>query len=154
MTIQIIKYQEQYWEDICRIHDAARKAELAYASLKEAFLPLEAVAVEEGLFEYKHLDVAVEDGQAVGFCAYSEEELAWLYVSPEKMRNGIGKQLALHAMAEEKALCYVETLRGNEPARRLYESLGFKIREILTGKMPGNEQFSVQVYSMFAERKL
>lgn len=153
MTIQIEEYQERYWEDICRIHDAARKVELAYASLEEAFLPLEEVAGEEGLFDYKHVEVALQDGQAVGFCAYSEEELAWLYVSPEVMRNGIGRQLAAHAMAQEESLCYVETLRGNEPARRLYESLGFEVKEILSGKMPGNERFSVQVYSMHANRK-
>ena len=94
----------------------------------------------------------MEDGEVVGFCAYSEEELAWLYVSPEKMRKGIGRQLAAHALEEEKALYYVETLMGNEPARKLYESLGFTVKEVLSGKMPGNERFSVQVYSMYAER--
>ncbi len=152
MAIAIKIYQQQYWEDICRIHDAARKMELKYASLEEAFLPLEAVAEKEGLFAYKHVEVALADGEVAGFCAYSEEELAWLYVSPEKMRKGIGRQLAAHALEEERALHYVETLLGNEPARKLYESLGFRVKEVLSGKMPGNEWFSVQVYSMYAER--
>ena len=90
-------------------------------------MPLEDVAEEEGLFEYKHIDVALLDNQVVGFCAYSEDELAWLYVLPEKMRIGIGKQLVAHALDIEKSLYYVETLLGNEPAKRLYESFGFFI---------------------------
>ncbi len=151
MDITIEKYDARYWEDICRVHDAARKIELKYASLEDAFLPLEAVAEEEELFAYKHLDVALLDGHAAGFCAYSEDELAWLYVSPEKMRNGIGKQLVAHALETEKSLNYVETLFGNEPAKRLYESFGFAVKEILSGKMPGNERFHVKVYSMYRD---
>ena len=73
MNIIIEKYDARYWEETSQIHDEARKIELEYASLTEAFLPLEAVYVEEGLFEYKHVDVALLDGQAVGFCAYSED---------------------------------------------------------------------------------
>lgn len=151
MNIMIEKYDAQYWKEICRIHDEARKKELGYASLEDAFLPLEDVAEEEGLFEYKHIDVALLDNQVVGFCAYSEDELAWLYVLPEKMRIGIGRQLVAHALDIEKSLYYVETLLGNEPAKRLYESFGFLVKEILSGKMPGNEQFQVKVYSMYRD---
>jgi len=151
MDITIEKYKDSYWKDICRVHDEARKIELKYASLEAAFLPLEAVAGEEGLFEYKHVDVALLDGHAVGFCACSEEELAWLYVLPENMRKGIGRRLAVHALDMEKSLSYVETLFGNEPARKLYESLGFSVREVLSGRMPGNEQFPVKVYSMYRD---
>ncbi len=151
MDITIKKYDAQDWQDLCRIHDAARKIELQYASLEDAFLPLEAVAEEEGLFEYKHVDVALLDHHVVGFCAYSEEELAWLYVLPEKMRLGIGRQLVAHALDTGKSIHYVETLLGNEPAKRLYESFGFSVKEILSGKMPGNEQFHVKVCSMYRD---
>lgn len=95
--------------------------------------------------------MALLDNQVVGFCAYSEDELAWLYVLPEKMRIGIGKQLVAHALDIEKSLYYVETLLGNKPAKRLYESFGFLVKEILSGKMPGNEQFQVKVYSMYRD---
>lgn len=149
VKVTIKKYDERYWNDICAIHDAARKEELRYASLEDAFLPLEAVAAEEGLLEYKHVEVALADNQVVGFCAYSEEELAWLYVAPEMMRKGIGRQLVAHALDTEKALCCVEALLGNEPARKLYESFGFSVKALLSGRMPGNEQFAVHVYSMY-----
>ena len=86
--MKIEKYKDCYWEDLCRIHNAARKIELQYASLEAAYLPLDIAAEREGLFEYDHLDVAVEDGRPVGFCAYTDEEIAWLYVLPERMRGG------------------------------------------------------------------
>lgn len=149
MGVTIQKYHEKFWDDLCAIHDSARKVELAYASLEDAFLPLADVAKEEGLFDYRHLDVALADGRPVGFCAYSEEELAWLYVLPEMMRKGIGRKLVEHALNTEKTISYVETLFGNEPARKLYESFGFSVKEILSGKMPGNERFHVRVYSMY-----
>ena len=151
MDITIETYDDKYWEEICRVHDASRKKELKYASLEDAFLPLEAVAEEEGLLEYPHVDVALLGNRVVGFCAYSVEELAWLYVLPEKMRIGIGRKLVAHALNTEKSLHYVETLLGNEPAKRLYESFGFTVKEILSGKMPGNEQFPVNVYSMYRD---
>lgn len=149
MEIAIENYTDSHWEELCQIHNEARKIELKSASLEEAFLPLEIVAEKEGLFEYKHLDVALEDDHAVGFCAYSEEEIAWLYVLPEKMRQGIGRRLVAHALAAEENLYYVEALCGNEPAKRLYESFGFSVKEILSGQMPGNEPFQVKVYSMY-----
>jgi len=151
MNIIIEKYDARYWEEISQIHDEARKIELGHASLMDAFRPLEEVVVEEGLFEYKHVDVALLDGQVMGFCAYSEDELAWLYVMPEKMRNGIGRQLVAHALDTEKSINYIEVLFGNEPAKRLYESFGFEEKEIISGKMPGNERFRVKVYGMYRD---
>ena len=40
----------------------------------------------------------------------------------------------------------IEALVGNEPARALYESMGFEVTGIESGKMPGNEEFAVKVY--------
>lgn len=112
---------------------------------------METVVEEEGLFEYKHVEVALLDEQVVGFCAYSEDELAWLYVRPENMRTGIGKQLVAHALETEKSIYYIEVLFGNEPAKWLYERFGFLEREIISGRMPGNEQFHVKVYGMYRD---
>lgn len=153
MNIMIEKYGAQYWKEICRIHDEARKEELKCASLEAAFLPLEIAAEKEGLFAYKHIDIALQENHAVGFCAYSEEEIAWLYVLPEKKRQGIGRQLVAHALSVETDIDYVEALFGNEPAKKLYESFGFSVREIVSGQMPGNEQFLVNVYSMYRNQK-
>lgn len=146
--ITIKKYNDTYWDDICAAHDGARKIELENAGLEAAFLPLSKAAKSEGLFDYEHLDVAVEGAKAIGFCAYSREELAWLYVLPEKMRCGIGRRLVEHALSEEPGIYYIEVLFGNEPAKKLYESFGFSVAEVLEGKMPGNESFGVKVLAM------
>lgn len=141
-------YCERDWQDICKAHDAARKQELALAGLEAAFLQLSVAAEREDLFEYELL-VWEEKGTAVGFVAFTEDELAWLYVNPQYQRRGIGRSLAEHALKKmipgEKM---VEVLFGNEPARTLYRSLGFDQETIVRGKMPGNEEFDVTVYQM------
>lgn len=99
-------------------------------------------------FDYPHIDVATLNGDIVGFSAYTDDELAWLYVSPKAMRKGIGKRLAQKAIYTGPNIQYIEVLYGNEPARKLYESLGFHVQETVQGVMPGNESFKVKVYRM------
>lgn len=130
--MRIVPYASEHWEAICRIHDAARKIELELADLSGAFLPLEVAAEREGLFD-DQVNVAVMDGEVVGFCAYTDEEFAWLYVSPERMRRGVGRALIAHALARQPGISSIEVLKGNEPARRLYERMGFSVRETLMG---------------------
>lgn len=146
--MMITTYTPDYWEDIQKVHDPARMQELTLAGLEEAFLPLTIAAEREGLFDYR-LYVALEENTAVGFVAFTEDELAWLYVRPDHQRRGIGRALAQFALAkmeaEDKS---VEVLFGNEPARNLYHSLGFTKETIVHGKMPGNESFPVTVWQM------
>ena len=118
---------------VAEIHDAARRIELALAGLEDAFLPFEIAAEREDFY---------------GFSAYTDEELAWLYVDPARFRTGIGRSLVQHALQVEPDICCIEALCGNEPARQLYERFGFSVDEIVEGRMPGNESFHVKVYSM------
>jgi len=93
--------------------------------------------------------VAMENENAVGFVAFTEEELAWLYVRPDYQRRGIGRALAefaLDKMTEKEKS--VEVLFGNIPARNLYHGLGFTRETIIHGVMPGNESFPVTVWQM------
>ncbi len=144
-------YKKDDWAAIERIHDCARKVELEHAGLEAAFLPLKIAAERENLMDYEGLFVAECDQMVAGFLACTEEELAWLYVGPEFMRRGIGRKLSRHALSAFPDIRYVEVLKGNEPAKNLYESLGFRVVGIEKGAMPGNEKFAVEVYSM--ERK-
>lgn len=97
----------------------------------------------------QELCLAGLDGQAVGFVAFSQEELAWLYVRPDCQRRGVGRALAVFAlenMASGKKS--VEVLAGNEPARVLYRNLGFTKEKLLHRHMPGNEEFEVSAWQM------
>ena len=83
-----------------------------------------------------------------GFIAFSKEEIAWLYVDINNTRKGIGKSLLSFALDKVKPNVSIEVLKGNLPAIFLYSSMGFKITETLSGKMPGNEHFLVTVHIM------
>lgn len=144
-------YQNTDFPALESIHDPARMNELSLAGLSPAFLPLAIAAEREGLFDYEIL-VAEQDGQPLGFVAYSEDELAWLYVAPTAQGQGLGKAL-VQAVLERKPKrpFYVEVLKGNYPAKNLYESFGFTLKECLTGKLPGNEAYEVEVWFMQLE---
>ena len=131
---------------LASIHDAARREELHYAGLDAAFLPFCIAAERENFFQYT-IVVAVIGGTPVAFAAYSEEELAWLYVHPSCKRQGIGRALVEY-VRKEKGRMTAEVLVGNVPARRLYEACGFCVTGTAEGRMPGNESFYVRVWEM------
>lgn len=125
--IDIIPYQHSDLEAIETIHDRARKIELGYARLEKAFIPFKIAAEREHFFDYDGIFVAEADGTTAGFAACSKKELAWLYVSPDFMRRGVGRALASYALDKFPEIKYVEVLFGNCPAKALYESLGFEV---------------------------
>lgn len=146
-NLQIRKYEHQDWERIQAIHDSARKLELNLARLDDAFIPLVQAAEAEGLFEY-NVYVACLNSIPVGFIAYSQEEIAWLYVDPMYTKKGIGKSLVMYVLEKQLKNKHIsiEVLKGNEPALALYRSCGFIDKEIVSGIMPGNEHFHVTVH--------
>lgn len=147
MVFQIRPYEEKDFEHLAAIHDPARKNELALASLSNAFLPFKVAAEREGLFDYT-VYVAEHNQMIVGFVAFSKEEVAWLYVDVNFSRKGVGKCLMDFALRQLGDDVSIEVLAGNEPALGLYRSFGFKIKETVHGKMPGNERFPVTVHVM------
>ena len=138
MTVTIRPYQTADWARLCEIHDAARLDELGQTVGKDAFLTLEQTAENEGLFE-NQLFVADVDQKIRGFVAYSEEELAWLYVDPPFYRKGVGRALLQHAVAQAGPDMMIEVLEGNAPALGLYLSEGFAVTKRVEGKLAGNE---------------
>ena len=144
-SLSVRPYRDSDWPRLQAIHDAARRSELALAGLSAAFLPLEVAAPREGLFDYT-LAVAELEGAVAGFAAYTQEELAWLYVDPPLARRGVGRALVEHALGEMGRPASIEVLAGNAPALALYQRLGFRQVETVRGKMPGNEAFPVTVH--------
>lgn len=146
--LAIRPYRPEDFPGIERVHDRARRIELRYAGLEEAFLPLRIAAEREDLFAYPGLFVAELGGEIAGFAACTQEELAWLYVDPAHFRKGVGRALAEHALQRFPGIRHVEVLSGNAPAKALYARLGFVTAATERGRMPGNEAFSVQVDCM------
>lgn len=146
--LAIRPYRPEDFPGIERVHDSARRIELRYAGLEDAFLPLRIAAEREDLFAYPGLFVAELGGEIAGFAACTQEELAWLYVDPAHFRKGVGRALAEHALQRFPGIRRVEVLSGNAPAQALYARLGFVTAATERGRMPGNEAFSVQVDCM------
>jgi len=139
MTIR--PYEPSDWPRLCEIHDPARQDELRAFGQPEAFLPLEQAAGNEGLFE-SDLHVAEVDGLVEGFVGLKSDEVTWLYVSPARYREGIGRALLRHVLAVSGPERRIEVLEGNERALGLYLSEGFVIRVRAEGKLVGNESFT------------
>ena len=146
--LAIRPYRPEDFPGIERVHDRARRVELRYAGLEDAFLPLRIAAEREDLFAYPGLFVAELGGEIAGVAACTQEELAWLYVDPAHFRKGVGRALAEHALQRFPGIRRVEVLSGNAPAKALYARLGFVTAATERGRMPGNEAFSVQVDCM------
>lgn len=139
--ITIRPYEPTDWSRLCKIHDASRLDELRLTVGTDAFLNLAQTAENEGLFGGR-LDVAEVDGVVRGFVAYSDDELAWLYVDPAFYRRGVGRALVRYAAAQSSSSMTIELLEGNEPALQLYLSEGFNIVKRVEGKLEGNEGFA------------
>lgn len=141
--MQIRKFKRQDFPALCQIHDPARKQELHYAKLDEAFIPLKRAAYKENLFAYK-IYVAEIQQRIVGFVAFKNDELGWLYVNPQEQKQGVGGRLIDFVIKHTQRPLYLEVLTGN-PAKKLYLEKGFKNKQHASGKMPGNEKFHVEV---------
>ena len=125
--MKIVKYAPGFWEDLQKVHDPARMQELTLAGLEAAFLPLTVAAEREDLFDYQ-LYVAVEENVAVGFVAFTEDELAWLYVRPDHQRKGIARALCdgLEQGAKGEGVTRM-TVHASITARGFFEKRGWRV---------------------------
>ena len=138
---------------IADIHDASRRLELSASRLEEAFLPFTVAAERENFYNYTVL-VAERASTIKGFIAYSNDEIAWLYVDPTKHSTGVGANLVAEALKSMASLVTVEVLVGNTSARGFYERLGFVLSDTDHGVMPGNEEFEVSVWTLTLNQNL
>lgn len=145
-------FDKSDFKRMAEIHDAARITELAAANLSDAFLTLEQTYENEGLFDGTVL-VAELDGNVVGFVAYCNDEITWLYVDQNYSRRKIGETLLLRAIAECGNPVKIEVLKGNDRALNLYRKVGFEIMETKTGKLVGNEGFEATGHRMELSKK-
>lgn len=99
--------------------------------------------------------VADDNDLVVGFVAIDNEMtwITWLYVLPDRYRQGIGRRLLRQAIANCKSVVYVSVLSGNDVALSLYQSEGFKIVETKTGKLNGNESFPATGHTLRLDRQ-
>ena len=123
------------WNQICKIHDNARKIELEGSASREAFIPLKDCYKDEELFD-STIYVGEFNDITTGFVAFDKNEITWLYVDPLYFRKGFGRKLLEFALKNTKKPARVTVLNNNFRAIDLYKSHGFKIVEEKKGKIP------------------
>ena len=103
--LSIREYVHQLdWDNICKIHDQARIIELEKSAPKEAFVPLIECYKEEKLFD-SLIFVAEQNKETIGFVAFCNKEITWLYINPKFFRKGYGKQLLSFALRKVLKTC-------------------------------------------------
>ena len=82
--------------------------------------------------------VAEEDDRVVGFIAFTDDVLGWIYVHPDKQNRGVGSALLDLAKGLRPHGFELWVFQQNEGARRFYERHGFECVELTDGS--GNEE--------------
>lgn len=80
--------------------------------------------VTEGLASIRHLYVVFDTDAPTAFIGIQDEKIEMLFVSPQYLRKGIGKQLVDMAVKNHQAI-FVDVNEQNPGARAFYEKLGF-----------------------------
>jgi [ribosomal protein S18]-alanine N-acetyltransferase len=79
-------------------------------------------------------------GYALGWWLIDELELLAVGVLPQARRQGVGRRLLEHVLAAVRASggrrVLLEVAQSNTAARRLYESLGFRVLDVRRGYYP------------------
>ncbi|MGA7952227.1 MAG: GNAT family N-acetyltransferase [Gloeobacterales cyanobacterium] len=122
------------------VHNRSRLDELQVSVSVEAFISLTDTADSENLFDGE-VWVGCFGENIVGFVAFADDEVNWLYVDPEYYRLGIGRALLRHAIARSGKTVHTTVLSGNERALHFYLGEGFRIIKTMSGRLNGNEQF-------------
>jgi GNAT superfamily N-acetyltransferase len=140
VPLQIRLYRPDDWNAITAVHDRSRLDELRVSVGVGAFLSLADTADSENLFDGE-VWVGCFGETIVGFVAFAEDEVNWLYVDPEYYRRGIGRALLRHVIARCGKTVHTTVLSGNDRALQLYLGEGFRIIKTMSGRLNGNEQF-------------
>jgi GNAT superfamily N-acetyltransferase len=101
--VHIRLYRPEDWNAMAAVHDRSRLDELQISLASAgigAFLSLADTATEENLFDGE-VWVGCLGDTVVGFVAFAEDEVNWLYVDPEYYRLGVGRALLRHAVAKQ-----------------------------------------------------
>ena len=137
--LSIREYVHQIdWDNICKIHDSARLIELDGSVSKKAFIPLINCYKEEELFN-STIFIGEIDNETIGFVAFDEHEITWLYVDPKFFGKGYGRRLLDFVLNKALRPTKVTVLNNNLRAISLYKSYGFKIISKNQGKIPLTE---------------
>lgn len=83
-------------------------------------------AVMDGINEVEHLVLAKEDARLIGFMGVEGAKIEMLFLAPDSMGKGIGRQFISYA-AERYGAAWVDVNEDNKQACAFYEHMGFHV---------------------------
>ena len=105
--------------------------------------------VRDKLVETEETWVAVDGARVVGMMVVGPGQLEQLYVAPDRLGDGIGRQLVDTAKDRSPDGLSLWTFQVNDRARRFYERNGFEAAEFTDGE---NEERQPDVRYAWAGR--
>ena len=84
---------------------------------------------DEHVLAETSVQLALRDGELVGFGAFTPEAVMQLYVHVDHLGQGVGTRLLEHAKAGSAGKLWLYTFVTNANAQRFYERHGFDIVE-------------------------
>lgn len=126
MSISIKKYEDRYHEDVLAVWEASVRA-------THLFLPEEDIVFFRSLvhtIDFHSLPVYCalnENREVIGFLGVSGSKLEMLFLKPEYMGKGIGKQLMKFAF-DNLGVNELDVNEDNANARAFYKKFGFRVK--------------------------
>ncbi len=84
---------------------------------------------EEQVLGQTNVQMALNDGELVGYCAFTRDAVMQLYVHVDHLGQGIGTRLLDHAKAASGGKLWLYTFVTNTRAQHFYERRGFEVVE-------------------------
>ena len=132
----IRKYKAEDTEEILDIWHEASKT--AHPFLNSEFIKHEKENIREIYLPKAETWVYEENKSMLGFISMLGNEVAGIFVKPEKHRKGIGRKL-LNYVSKFKKELEVEVFKANKMAILFYENYGFKVTKELVHQETGHK---------------
>lgn len=137
MSVHLRPYTGADWTAVRDIHDLCKPDETRGSVDPSAVLPFESDAPMLVMFCRSAVTIAVDNDVVVGFAGTIGNYVSWLCVHPEHRRRSVATILLQVALSGVTGPATLNVFARNEPARRLYERLGFFVEQEFIGDFNG-----------------
>ena len=137
--MQIRPYRDSDWPTVREIYDLSKPDEMRGIVDASAIPPLEADPTMMALFHNSQLLVMEDAGRVVGFAGSRGPVITWLFVHPNRRRNGVAEALVRELLAKLDGTITLNVATTNAAARSLYEHLGFTVEREFMGQFNGHD---------------
>lgn len=134
--MNIRPFRDTDFAAVMDIYAQTKLDELHYEEKEFELLPLQCDPLRLGRLLESTIFVC-EDNQILGYGAFCGQEIRALFVLPNSRRQGVGRAILKHLMANITGAICLNAVASNYPARKLYAQFGFNIAETFAADYNG-----------------